>query len=136
MADELGVAEQVYGLAGEPLTDDARAAMTDYLAGHQRGRLGRVATSSEMFGLDEDELRERVRAVRQPVLVVASHGNRAAGLARLLHQDRRQADGRQDRDGDRESLTGRLQSPPLGGQALTDDRQRDRHIRDDEVGRS
>ena len=29
----------------------------DYISGHQRGRLGRVATSSEMFGLDEARLR-------------------------------------------------------------------------------
>jgi hypothetical protein len=58
MADEFGVAEQVYGLVGEPVTDDARTAMTDYLAGHQRGRLGRVGTSCEMFGLNEDEIRE------------------------------------------------------------------------------
>jgi hypothetical protein len=59
MADELVVAEQVYGLIGEPVTDDARAAMADYLAGHQRGRLGRVVTSGEMFGLDEGGVRER-----------------------------------------------------------------------------
>ena len=59
MADEFGVAEQVYGLIGEPVTDDARSAMADYLAGHQRGRLGRVVTSCEMFGLNEDELRAR-----------------------------------------------------------------------------
>jgi sulfotransferase family protein len=59
MADELGVAEGVYGLVGEPVTDDARTAMADYLAGHQRGRLGRVVTSCEMFGLDEDELHAR-----------------------------------------------------------------------------
>jgi hypothetical protein len=59
MADELGVAERVYGLVGEQVPDDARAAMTEYLAGHQRGRLGKVVTSCEMFGLDEDELRER-----------------------------------------------------------------------------
>ena len=59
MADELGVAEQVFGLVGEPVTDDARTAMADYLAGHQRGRLGRVVTSCEMFGLNEDELRAR-----------------------------------------------------------------------------
>ena len=37
-----------------PMTDEVRAAMADYLAGHQRGRLGRIATSCEMFGLDED----------------------------------------------------------------------------------
>lgn len=59
MADELGVAERVYGLVGEPVTDNARAAMTEYLAGHQRGRLGRVMTSCEMFGLSEVQLRDR-----------------------------------------------------------------------------
>jgi hypothetical protein len=59
MADELGVAERVYGLVGDPVTDDARTAMADYLAGHQRGRLGRVVTSCEMFGLDEDDMRAR-----------------------------------------------------------------------------
>jgi hypothetical protein len=59
MADELGVAERVYGLVGEPLTGDARAAIADYLAGHERGRLGKVVTSCEMFGLNEDELRRR-----------------------------------------------------------------------------
>lgn len=59
MADELGVAEQVYGLVGESVRDDAGAAMTAYLAGHQRGRLGRVVTSCEMFGLNEDELHAR-----------------------------------------------------------------------------
>jgi Sulfotransferase family len=59
MADELGVAEQVFGLVGDPVTDDARTAMADYLAGHQRGRLGRVVTSCEMFGLNEGDLRAR-----------------------------------------------------------------------------
>jgi Sulfotransferase family len=59
MADELGIAEKVFGLVGEPVSDDARTAMTDYLAGHQRGRLGKVVTSCEMFGLDEDELHAR-----------------------------------------------------------------------------
>jgi Sulfotransferase family len=59
MADELGVAEAVYGLVGEPVTDDARAAITAYLSGHQRGRLGKVVTSCEMFGLNEDDLRQR-----------------------------------------------------------------------------
>ncbi|HEY9303485.1 MAG TPA: sulfotransferase, partial [Mycobacterium sp.] len=49
----------IYDLAGEPLTDAARTAMADYLLGHQRGRLGQVATSAEMFGLDEHDLRER-----------------------------------------------------------------------------
>ncbi len=58
MADELAVAEQVYRQAGEQLDDDARAAIASYLGGHQRGRHGTVATSPEMFGLDERNLRE------------------------------------------------------------------------------
>jgi hypothetical protein len=59
MADEFGVAERVYGLVGEPMTDDARTAISGYLGSHQRGRLGRVVTSCEVFGLDEAEMRER-----------------------------------------------------------------------------
>jgi hypothetical protein len=59
MADEPGVAEQIYDLADEPLSDEARATMAAYLAGHQRGRLGRVATSAQMFELDEDDLHAR-----------------------------------------------------------------------------
>jgi hypothetical protein len=59
MTDELGVGERVYALAGEPFTEEARAAITGYLAGHQRGRLGNIETSYEMFGLDEDSLRAR-----------------------------------------------------------------------------
>ena len=59
MADELGIAEQVYAVADEPLTDDARCAIADYVSGHRRGRLGRIATSCEMFGLDEHALHAR-----------------------------------------------------------------------------
>lgn len=59
MADERGVAERVYALAGEPFTAAAQAGIADYLAGHQRGRLGSVETSCEMFGLHEDNLRAR-----------------------------------------------------------------------------
>jgi hypothetical protein len=59
MADDLAVVAQVFELAGEPLTVEARAAMDDYRDGHQRGRLGTVATSPEMFGLTEAGLRTR-----------------------------------------------------------------------------
>ena len=59
MADEMGVVERIYDLAGEPLADDARASIQDYLAGHQRGRLGRIVTSAGMFGLDESDMRAR-----------------------------------------------------------------------------
>ena len=59
MADDLATAARGYELAGEELTDDASTAMGAYLADHQRGRLGTVATSAEMFGLEEVDLRER-----------------------------------------------------------------------------
>ena len=59
MANELGVAEHVYALACEPFTEEARTAIAGYLAGHQRGRLGNVETSWEMFGLTEEGLRAR-----------------------------------------------------------------------------
>jgi len=59
MANEIGVAERVYDLAGEPFTEPARSAVAGYLSGHQRGRLGSIETSCEMFGLQEDDLRSR-----------------------------------------------------------------------------
>lgn len=59
MADELGVAERVYALAGEPFGEDARAAIAGYLEEHRRGRLGNVETSCEMFELNEDDLQAR-----------------------------------------------------------------------------
>jgi hypothetical protein len=59
IADEFGVAERVYALAGEAFTDEAQKSIADYLAGHQRGRLGNVETSFETFGLQEPALRER-----------------------------------------------------------------------------
>jgi len=59
MADERGVAERVYALAGEPFTEEVRAAIAGYLSGHRRGRLGNIETSYEMFGLDESSLRGR-----------------------------------------------------------------------------
>jgi hypothetical protein len=62
MNDELGVAERVFDLAGEPITAEGRAAMADYLAHHQRNRLGRVAVALGTFGLDEDDLRMRFAA--------------------------------------------------------------------------
>ncbi|CPR12978.1 sulfotransferase family protein [Mycobacterium bohemicum DSM 44277] len=58
-ADELGVAERVYALAGEPFTEQARAAVAGYLEGHRRGRHGTVETSCAMFGLSEADLRAR-----------------------------------------------------------------------------
>lgn len=65
MADELGAVERIHDLADEPLTDAARAAMVDYLDGHQRGRLGSIVTSAEVFGLDEHDLPSRFTRYRE-----------------------------------------------------------------------
>ncbi|WP_420715847.1 sulfotransferase family protein [Mycobacterium sp. 663a-19] len=59
MADELGVAERVYDLAGEPFGEEARTAIAGYLSGHRRGRLGNIETSCEMFGLTQKDLAAR-----------------------------------------------------------------------------
>lgn len=59
MADEMGVAENVYRVAGESFTAEVRSAVSDYLHAHRRGRHGRVHTSAQMFGLDPEELRDR-----------------------------------------------------------------------------
>jgi hypothetical protein len=61
MADEIGVATNIYGLANEQFSDDVREAIATYLASHQRGRLGRVATSADMFGLDAGDMQDRFR---------------------------------------------------------------------------
>ena len=65
MADEFETAARIYDLAGEPLTDEARWAMGDYLEHHARNRLGRIATSAEMFGLDEHDLPSRFARYRE-----------------------------------------------------------------------
>jgi hypothetical protein len=65
MTDELGAVERIYELAGEPLTAAPRAAMTDYVDNHQRGRLGRIAMSAELFGLDEHDLPVRFARYRE-----------------------------------------------------------------------
>ena len=59
IGDDLATAAKVFETAGQSLTDQDRAAMTAYLDGHHRGRLGTVRTSPEMFGLTADGLRER-----------------------------------------------------------------------------
>lgn len=68
MAGEVDTAERLFTLAAEPFDGPVRGAIADHLEGHRRGRLGRVATSAQMFGLDEDELRERFASYTQRFL--------------------------------------------------------------------
>jgi hypothetical protein len=58
MVDELGTVERIYDVAGFPLVDDARAAITAHLDGHERGRDGQVVYDVRQdFGADPAELR-------------------------------------------------------------------------------
>jgi hypothetical protein len=59
MADEIGTARRVLELAGEPVTDDVAAALTGYLSGHERGRLGRIDYRPDELEIDLDDLRRR-----------------------------------------------------------------------------
>jgi hypothetical protein len=61
MADDLAMVERVYDLAGQPLDDRARAAMSQFLDDHPRGRHGTVVYDLEALGIDAAERREALR---------------------------------------------------------------------------
>jgi hypothetical protein len=58
MADDMAMVSRVYDLAGQPMDDCARAAMTAFMAAHPRGRHGAVVYDLAEFGLDTAERRE------------------------------------------------------------------------------
>jgi hypothetical protein len=68
MADDLGTARRVYELAGEHVTAEAEAAMSDFLASHQRDRHGRIDYRADDVGLDVEELRGRFAAYSERFL--------------------------------------------------------------------
>jgi Sulfotransferase family len=57
MADDVAMVERIYALAGQPLTDEGRAAMVEFMAEHPRGRYGAVHYELAQFGLDAAERR-------------------------------------------------------------------------------
>nr|ABP46585.1 conserved hypothetical protein [Mycolicibacterium gilvum PYR-GCK] len=59
MADDLAMVQRVWDTAGYTPSDESRAAVAEYLAGHTRGRLGTVDYRAEDLGVDRDELRRR-----------------------------------------------------------------------------
>ena len=59
MADEWGMLEQAYAVAGQPLDEPTRAALRAYLDGHGRNRHGRLVYALPDFGYDEADLRAR-----------------------------------------------------------------------------
>jgi hypothetical protein len=58
MADDMAMVRRVYDLAGQPMDDRSRAAMTAFIAAHPRGRHGAVAYDLTEFGLDPAERRK------------------------------------------------------------------------------
>jgi hypothetical protein len=58
MADDMAMVERVYEVAGQPMDDRARNAMTAFMAAHPRGRHGAVVYDLAEFGLDPAERRD------------------------------------------------------------------------------
>jgi hypothetical protein len=59
MADDLAMAQRVWDTAGYTPSKESRKSVADYMAGHTRGRLGKVDYRAEDLGLDKDELHRR-----------------------------------------------------------------------------
>ena len=57
MADDVATVEGIYDLAGQPFDGSARAAITTYLAGHQRNRHGSLIYDLADFDLDAGSIR-------------------------------------------------------------------------------
>ena len=59
MADDFAMVERIYEVAGLPMTEGARSEIEAHLAGHGRGRHGRVVYDlREDFGVEPKEVRE------------------------------------------------------------------------------
>ncbi len=59
MAHEMATVRSIYALADQPFDEAVEMALADYLAGHQRGRLGRIDYRAADVGLDPADLGER-----------------------------------------------------------------------------
>jgi hypothetical protein len=60
MADDLAMVARVYDLAGQPLDDTARGAMTGFMADHPRGKFGAVEYDLAGLGLERAALRRQM----------------------------------------------------------------------------
>lgn len=58
MADDVGMVEKVYAVAGQPFTPEVQSAMEAFMAENQRGRHGGVIYRFEDLGLDVAERRK------------------------------------------------------------------------------
>lgn len=68
MADERATLADIYRLADQPFGDDVRAAMSDFLTEHPRGRYGGVIYDAADLHLDPAALAERFRGYRERFL--------------------------------------------------------------------
>jgi Sulfotransferase family len=64
MADDLATVQEIYALAGEPMTPERRADIDAYLAGHPRGRYGTITYDPAALGLDPEERRRALAFYR------------------------------------------------------------------------
>jgi hypothetical protein len=60
MADDMAMVTRVYDLAGQPLDEGARAAMTRFMTDHPRGKFGAVEYDLSAFGLEHSALRRQM----------------------------------------------------------------------------
>ena len=61
MADDVAMVERIYDLAGQPMTDGARAAMQSFMDEHPRGKFGGIEYDLGDFDLDPVERRRALR---------------------------------------------------------------------------
>ena len=61
MADDIAMVERIYDLAGQPMTDAARAAMRSFMDDHPRGKFGGIIYDLADFGLEASERRDALR---------------------------------------------------------------------------
>ena len=64
MADEDATLDAIYRLAGQPYTEDVRAAMAAFSATHPRGRHGGINYDPAAIGIDPDEVGQRLNDYR------------------------------------------------------------------------
>lgn len=57
MADDMAMVARIYGVAGQPMTEGARAAMEAFTTEHPRGRHGAVRYDMRQLGLGQEERR-------------------------------------------------------------------------------
>lgn len=60
IADPISVVRRIYAAAGDPLTSEAEAAMSEWIAANRQGKHGAHKPDAADFGLDRDDLARRL----------------------------------------------------------------------------